>query len=82
MTSFFTNTRTQCFCGNNTNYSRYGTNGALCNLACPGNSAQNCGGTKSINIVKTTCVGEIDLTACNKKIAASGWKTRDQKLKR
>ena len=33
-------------------------------MACPGNTLQNCGGTKSINVVTTTCVGKPDYNSC------------------
>ena len=34
----------ECFCGNNTNYNRYGKVGdGECNHQCPGNKSENCG---------------------------------------
>ena len=50
----------QCFYGSNKIYNRHGTTVASCTLLCPVNALQKCGGLKSINVVKTTCVGGPD----------------------
>ena len=55
--------RTECYCGNNTNYNRYGTTGATCTIKCAINTYQICGGVKYIYVMSTACVG-LTYTQC------------------
>lgn len=45
--------RTECFCGNETPEWGLKLPDSFCNMECPGNPSQMCGGHYSINIFKT-----------------------------